>query len=174
MKQKNLGFTLIEMMIAIVMLVIVMTVAIPSMQSTIQNNRISGLTNELSSSLNLARSEAIKRGVSVSICAANASFNGCSNNWGTGWLIFVNPDENATFANNASEVLLRVHQVTGQGVTITTTPNVQVATYNSAGFAAVGSNVNFRIRASGCTGNNARNIAISLTGRLSTTQVACP
>lgn len=176
MKTKCAGFTLIELMVAILLLVITMTVAIPSMQSTIQNNRVVALTNDLVSSLNLARSEAIKRGVSVSVCpAANASFNSCGNDWNNGWLIFVNPDENNVFANNADEPLLRVHQVQGQGVGVTSSPAVTTATYNNAGFAAAGTgNLNFSLTASGCTGNHSRNVNISLTGRITTTATACP
>lgn len=170
------GFTLIELMVAILLLVITITVAIPSMQSTIQNNHVVALTNDLIGSLNLARSEAVKRGVSVSICPAqDSSFNACGNDWNNGWFVFVNPDENGVFANNASEPLIRVQQVSGQGIAVSTSPATSTATYNSAGFAAPGTgNLNFDLTASGCTGNHARNVSISVTGRITTTTQACP
>ncbi len=176
MNQKSAGFTLIELMVAMTLLIITMTIAIPSMQSTIQNNRAISVTNDLVASLNLARSEAIKRGVSVSICpASDQNFTACGSNWNNGWLIFVNPDENNVFANSAAEPLIRVQQVTGQGLSISSAPAVTQATYNSAGFAAAGTgNLNFSLTASNCTGNHARNVAISVTGRITTTQTACP
>lgn len=176
MRKIQAGFTLIELMVAITLLVITMTIAVPSMRSTIQNNRVVGLTNDLIASLNLARSEAVKRGLSVSICpASDQNFNACGNNWNNGWLVFVNPDENATFANNATEILVRAHQVQGQGIGITTNPANSVATYNSAGFAAAGTgNLNFNLTASGCTGNQSRTVNVSVTGRITTTVSACP
>lgn len=176
MRIYNAGFTLIELMVAITLLVITMTLAIPSMRSTIQNNRIVTLTNELVASLNLARSEAVKRGVSVSVCpAADQNFSACGNDWNSGWLVFVNPDENGTFANNASEILIRAQQITGTGMGITTAPASSLATYDSAGFAAAGTaNLSFALSASECTGNHVRNVAISVTGRITTTASACP
>lgn len=176
MKTKNRGFTLIELLVAVLLLVIVVTIAMPSFQSTIQNNRVVTLANDLVFALNLARSEAIKRGVSVSICpASNSNFDACGTNWDNGWLIFVNPDENTTFANNSTEILLRAQQIQGQGMSITTNPAVNLATYNSAGFAAPGTgNLNISVTGSGCTTNNSRLITISLTGRISTTKTACP
>ncbi len=180
MRQKirnaQLGFTLTELLVATLMLVITVTIAIPSMRAIIQNNRITATTNDLVFSLNLARSEAIKRGVSVSICpTANDQFTACGNDWSNGWLIFVNPDENATFSNNASEPLIRANQVSAGDMNINPNPNAVIATYNSAGFASAGTgNLTFTVNAPDCTGLNQREVSVSLTGRVSTVQTNCP
>lgn len=169
------GFTLVELMITIAIMVVVLTVAIPSFLSTIQNNRITTLTNDLVGALNLARSEAIKRGVSVSVCAASdQNFTACGSDWTNGWFVFVNPDENTTFANDTTEVLLRVQQITGNDHNITSNPGISVATYNSNGFAAVGTgNVDFTLTADGCTANAGRVLSISTIGRISVAQTGC-
>ena len=170
------AFTLLELLAVIAVLVILMLLVVPSFQSIIQNNRTVSLSNELISALNFARSESIKRGVSVSLCAAaDVNLNSCGSNWNNGWLVFVNPNEDAAFANNATEILLRIQQILGQGYSVTTTPALGVATYTSSGFplAATG-NMVFNITATGCTGNNARSIRVTTTGRLNMTPVACP
>lgn len=173
--KKHLGFTLFELMVGIAIFMIMVGLAIPSMQSIIANNRTITLSNELLSSMHLARSEAVKRGVSVSVCpAANQNFNSCGNNWSLGWIVFVNPDENGTFSNNADEPLLRAYQAPSQGQTIATTPFSTLITYTSSGFAATNTtNLSINITTSGCTGTNGRNIVISFTGRPQLSNISC-
>jgi type IV fimbrial biogenesis protein FimT len=63
--KKSTGFTLIELIITMVILAIVTMAAIPSFSNMIQNNKRVADTNLLVSSINFARTEAIKRGVNV-------------------------------------------------------------------------------------------------------------
>ncbi|PKM34904.1 MAG: general secretion pathway protein GspH, partial [Gammaproteobacteria bacterium HGW-Gammaproteobacteria-10] len=55
---KHTGFTLIELMMTIAIGAIILTLGIPSFMETIRSNRLTTRTNELLTSLNLARSEA--------------------------------------------------------------------------------------------------------------------
>tara|TARA_R110002110_G_scaffold271566_1_gene486948 strand:+ start:46262 stop:46795 length:534 start_codon:yes stop_codon:yes gene_type:complete len=169
------AFTLIELMVTLAVFMIVVGLAVPAMQSLIANNRSITLTNELVSSMYIARSEAVKRGVSVSVCpAGNQAFTSCGNNWSVGWLVFVNPDENTTFANNATETLIRAHAVSGQTAAVTTTPASSLITYTASGFAhANTTNLSINILQTGCTGNNGRNILIPFTGRPLLSNIGC-
>jgi len=72
------GFTLIELVITILVVAILMTIAIPSFQGTVRQNRFSTNANELITALNLARSEAIKRGQSVTV---TPNLGGWTNGW---------------------------------------------------------------------------------------------
>lgn len=72
------GFTLIELMVTLGILVIVLSVAMPAYQSIIQNNRVRAVTTDLHSALVLARSEAVKRNANVVVTAV-------SGQWGNGW-----------------------------------------------------------------------------------------
>ncbi len=174
-KKSASAFTVFELLVVIIVLVILVTMAVPSFRSVLQNNRTLSLANELASALNLARSEAIKRGVSVSVCAAaNANLNSCGSNWNNGWIIFTNPNEDTNFDNNTTEILLRIQQILGSGYAMTNTPSSGVATYTSTGFPlSATSNMVFTISATGCTGNNARSLTITTTGRIISTPIAC-
>ena len=169
------AFTLVELLVTIVVLAITMVIAVPSFYSMIQNNRAVTTTNNLVYAFKLARSEAIKRAVSVSVCpTANSNFTACGTNWTEGWIVFVNPDENGVFDNNDIEPLLRGEDIKNSNYTIRPNPNVSVITFNSSGFTAPGSaNVTFTVQAAGCTTNNARTIAISTTGRSSVNAINC-
>ena len=64
----SLGFTLVELMVTVVIVAIVLGLAAPSFQDMLRQNRAVSLVNELAASINLARSEAIKRGTRVTVC----------------------------------------------------------------------------------------------------------
>jgi type IV fimbrial biogenesis protein FimT len=105
------GFTLLELIVTITVAGILMAIAIPNFYGLIRNNRLTTYTNEFVSSLNLARSEAIKRGLSVSV----RKIGGTGTYWSTsGWNVFVD-DGAGTTANkdngklDTNEQILRVY-----------------------------------------------------------------
>ncbi len=86
------GFTLIELMITIIIAAILFSIAIPSFTDTIAANRLTTSANELVTALNLARSEAIKRGMQVTI-----RNKGAATQWESGWDVFVDIDGNGNW-----------------------------------------------------------------------------
>ncbi|WP_279512678.1 GspH/FimT family pseudopilin [Luteimonas aestuarii] len=64
------GFTLIELMVTVAVVGILAMVAVPAMTSLVNGNRLAGMTGEVTSSLQLARSEAIRRNARVTICGS--------------------------------------------------------------------------------------------------------
>ncbi|WP_018234363.1 GspH/FimT family pseudopilin [Thioalkalivibrio thiocyanodenitrificans] len=73
--KKIRGFTLIELIVTMSVAAVLMTVAVPGFFNLVQNNQVTAQTNSLISSLNLARSEAVKRGVPVLVTAAEGGFS---------------------------------------------------------------------------------------------------
>ncbi|MEJ7686276.1 MAG: GspH/FimT family pseudopilin [Variovorax sp.] len=107
------GFTLIEAMVVIAISAILMAMAVPSMRQLIESNGVANSVNGFVGSLSFARSEALKRGVSVTMCRssdAQAASPTCENaqDWQAGWIVFV--DFNADGKRNAAdgETVLRV------------------------------------------------------------------
>ena len=82
------GFTLVELMIVSVILMILLLLSIPSSKNLTLRHKINGQANDLFSMIYLARTEAIKRSKVVSICKS-ADGQNCGGNWSLGWLMFV-------------------------------------------------------------------------------------
>ncbi len=107
------GVTLVEMLIVIAIAALLASIAFPSYKAMIVSGRISTVTSDLHSSLLLARSEALKRGLSVAMCksaspnAANPVCDASANDvgWGTGWIIYVDTDGSRT-RNGGEEVIM--------------------------------------------------------------------
>lgn len=59
------GVTLIELMIALAIMVVLLSLALPSMLSGLQRQRLKGAAESLAADLNEARFEAARRGVNV-------------------------------------------------------------------------------------------------------------
>ena len=66
MKLHN-GFTLVELMMSIAVMAIILTVAVPGMKSYLDTNLLRGGTSQFYADVQLARSESIKRNVSISV-----------------------------------------------------------------------------------------------------------
>ncbi len=83
------GFTLIELLITMVVAGVLTAMAVPAFNSFIQNDRDIGQANSLVSSLNFARSEAVKENIAggLTVCP---SMNGtaCGGTaWTGGWIV---------------------------------------------------------------------------------------
>ncbi|MEN8131094.1 MAG: GspH/FimT family pseudopilin [Pseudomonadota bacterium] len=83
------GVTLIELMIAVALFAIVLTLGVPSFQKVIENNSLATRLNILVTTLNYARSEAVKRGKRVSVCKSDDGVDCGAGGYEDGWIVFV-------------------------------------------------------------------------------------
>ena len=88
MISRRTGFTVIELMITVAIVAILATIAAPSLRDLTQNARMTSLANDLMTDLSVARGEAVKRGVSVTICSSNNGTSCTASEWRYGWIVF--------------------------------------------------------------------------------------
>ena len=169
--QTSSGFTLAELMITLAIAGILVGVAIPSFTSMITSNRLTTYANELMTALNLARSEAIKRGEQVTIRRKG----GNSQEWESGWDVFVDVDDPSDNIFNNNDILLRTYDALPSGYTLRTG-----ATYQDyAGYAPSGLGTGLGDTFTLCNGTDtatSRAIIVNAIGRarVSTGTDSCP
>lgn len=153
------GFTLVELMVTIAVAAILITIAVPGFQALVQNNRATTLANQLTTAINLARSEAIRRGEIVSVCTVD---------WEDGW--WVEPGNCGGLVADR----LRIWEAPPARSVI------NAGGETSVGFDAMGTQedennaITFNVHAENCSGDRARILHISPGGRVGVERVACP
>lgn len=156
---KNSGFSLTELMVTLTIAVILLSISVPSFISFVRSNRLIGVTNEFIGDLNLARSEALKRGIGAGVCQSGGGLScSSSGNWNTGWIVFADIDD--TGAWTASDVVLYKRDALAPEMAIAASTAAIV--YNRQGMAATGAgNYSFCNTALGKT----KDVTIDATGR---------
>lgn len=84
------GFSMIELMVTVAVMAVLMAAAFPSFTAMVNSNRLTGSANEMIASLQLARSEAIRRNTRVIVCRSedNATCADAAGLW-AGWITIV-------------------------------------------------------------------------------------
>lgn len=87
------GFTLVELMITITVGSILILVALPNFREIGVRMNVTATTNDVVGALNTARTEAVKRGLSVAVVS-----NSGSSDWTSGWQIMADTARDGTYA----------------------------------------------------------------------------
>ena len=111
------GFTLIELMVTLTVAAILLTVGIPGFQEFIKSNSLSTGVNAFVAGLNLARSEAIKRGGRVTLCKSS-TLSACatSGGWEQGWIIFF--DQGVAGTVDSGDAIVRTNGPASGDITL--------------------------------------------------------
>jgi len=138
-KSRRSGFTLIELMVTLSVAAILMAIAIPNIRNFLSNNRLSSGVNDLLHSIQVARTEAIKRQQgSVVVCgttdpAAGTAALSCTYNTFRGWFVF--QDLNSNWQRDAGEPVLETHTLIDASVTVKPDANGDIVSFSASGFA---------------------------------------
>lgn len=160
------GFTLIELLITISVAGLLLAIAVPSFNDLIVGNKLTTQTNAMIAAINIARSEAIKRNRSISLCRAeqadSADCAAASGNWGH-WMV----------RTNTGTVVQRgvVNNYAGTLVVQSTLTADQVV-FGSDGLARTNNvlvtNQTLRVCATNSAADNIRQVTLGRGSRLST------
>ncbi|MFK7963748.1 MAG: GspH/FimT family pseudopilin [Burkholderiaceae bacterium] len=123
------GFTLVELLVVLSVTGILIAVGLPQLNQLSASRASESHRALLASTVRFARSEAVKRGMPVSICpsldpeaAGGPACNGGANDWASGWVVFA--DLNGLGVIEAGDRVIRV----------------QAPLSNSGGIQSVGGN----------------------------------
>ena len=150
-KSKQAGFTLVEIMITLGVAAILLSFGVPRFQGMMMNNRITTNTNLMIGSLNLARSEAIKRGARINVISNNAT------DWKDGWII----------QNDVNKEVIRTVAALNASMNLVGTPVAASYQYQPNGFIGTVAEQIIIVCDSARTGEFGREITIAISGRAS-------
>ncbi|MDQ0608309.1 type IV fimbrial biogenesis protein FimT [Variovorax sp. W1I1] len=146
------GFTLVELMVTLTVLVVLIAIAVPSFDGVRLSSRLNAYATALVAGGQLARSEAIKRNVPVTLCVSADGANcGTTGQWETGWIVLA-----------GTTVLLQQPAAAG-GYQLRDGGGASVLVFQPTGVGA--SPAGITICRASPTASQARLVSISATGR---------
>lgn len=153
-RQRQQGFTIVELMITLVILAILVTLAAPSFSDYIANQRVKTDAQALFASLLYARSEAVKRNSNVYIVSNSGT-------WHDGWA--VTTDATTTYADCAGGDSTCVQVQDALDGTVITFASASI-TFNRTGRASTSASISL-CDSEGRSTVTKRIISLDLTGR---------
>lgn len=189
------GFTLIELLVTLTIAAILLAIGVPMFNTSIASARASDGANSLLAAFELARSEALRRGVTVSVCRVTAvPATACNNaaggsfvvaDWAAGWMIFADSGTASApgvfepaLAPRGDEVVTYQQQFAPGAATrveIVETKGVGIATYRPDGLR-VGAPLIFRVaypQAAQGAGQSCRHVTVNATGQAAIARINC-
>lgn len=133
------GFSLLDLMVTLAVVAIVVSVGVPSFRGVIMDNRLVTQSNQLVTSVKMARSAAVRYQRPATVCASD-NFDdpvpdcSASNDWSNGWIVWVDKDRDA--ATDANEIISVFGPIDGSSTLGSTTASS--FTYDARGFAVTG------------------------------------
>jgi type IV fimbrial biogenesis protein FimT len=172
---KQAGVTMVELIITMAIAGILMAMGVSSYKYVTKSNRAAGEINALLGDLQFSRYEAVKEGLSVTICpAASTSATTCdtgNTNWSEGWIVLSNALSGTTGTANvlrrqvAFSSLSSANPLTADTLTST----VSNVIFNREGFATgLGGVITFTLHDSLSTMSYTRCLMLGVSGVMQT------
>lgn len=158
--KKQMGFTLIELMVTLSVLLILITVGVPSLSGYLQSQRLNTTTQLIKDSYSQARYEAVTGKKAVTLCPLDINATTCGNNWDVGIMVYIDQNNDGVYA--AADNDQRLRQVGfPDGVTASIPGRTQVRLSTAGTTTDTGT---FTVAVSGST--TQKTLVISSSGRI--------
>jgi type IV fimbrial biogenesis protein FimT len=171
MNRSSKGFTLIELMFTLALIGVMIAIAVPSFAAFTSSYRATSVVNDLLESINLTRTEALKRGRRITLSPIGAD-------WRNGWTVYVdtNTASGATPSYDSTEELIFQHAALATQISVAAPAGgvgifggANYVAFDGTGFARMtnGSTLSGGIAFTDQTGSatNVRTLCIALFGR---------
>lgn len=170
MKANTWGFTLVEMLASLSVVGVMMSVGVPLLLTFMEDAQLNGDTNDMFSSLFYARSEAVTRNTTVSLCKINPnSPDDCNNteSWQSGWIAFEDLDSDGV--RDTGETVIDAYTGMNTNSVVSSTNFANSISYLPSGSSTTNGTINI------CVNNNvAQDIFVNATGRPRVSDSICP
>ena len=138
------GFSLVELIVVMTIVGIVVGIAVPSYKYVTNSNRVSAEVNQLLGDMQYARSEAVKEGLTVTVCPWDSTANPTptcltsgATTWNKGWFVFSDINGNGAFDTGNDQVLRAQPGFTSTDTFVSSDAAVKFVSFNREGFAAI-------------------------------------
>ena len=150
------GFTLTELLMALVIISVTLAIGLPNFQSLIISSRLTSSANAMVSALQLARFEALKQQKNVVIANKNGQ-------WANGWIVFIDEKMQNNQLDDGESVLASFDALHSSLVVKIPTSYKNYVYYNKYG--RINDNGTFSF-CSSIVLQDFRSVVIALTGRV--------
>lgn len=134
------GFSLIELLVAMVVSTLLLTMALPSFSYWINNKDVDNATKEFFTLLSLARNSALEKRKQVVVCGIDTYELNCvpfkwsgESDWSNGALVFIDNDKDERFSPSI-DVVIKVSRFRQSGMSVKSSTGSFVA-YKTSGYA---------------------------------------
>ena len=140
------GFTLVEMMVALLVLAVLIVISAPGFTNLIKNNRMLSHMYAMRAALNGARSEALAQRNFVTLCRSADGVTCSVGDWNTGFIAFLDDDRDRVVDDPNDQIFIsKVLDADTLEVTKILTGQPDWVQFDSRGYAANSSQGTFRV-----------------------------
>lgn len=137
-RRQGLGFSIVEMMIAIVIAALLLFIGLPNMALWLNNTRVRTAGETLLTGLNLARVEAVRRNATVRFQLVNDLTSACAlSTGGTSWVVSLADPAGACNADpsdvNAPQIIQKKSGAEGTSAVVLTASGAATVHFNGLG-----------------------------------------